>query len=100
MRCAVRVTLKRNGGNGDDRAGGKACFQIVEVWLAFGEAQVPSIIVDLDVDMVRIVECRRAAIECRVVEIPLGRSGLPDQLRELTTILFIAGTAAISGKVK
>src|SRR5262245_56172204 len=50
--------------------------------------------------MVRIVECRCAAIECRVVKIPLGRSDLPDQLRELTPILFVAGAAAIGGKVK
>src|SRR5215470_10893714 len=50
--------------------------------------------------MVRIVEGGRAAIEGRVVEIPLGRSGLPDQLRELTPILFVAGAAAIGGKIE
>src|SRR5215813_3958971 len=50
--------------------------------------------------MVRIVEGGRAAIESRVVEIPLGRSGLPDQPRELTPILFVAGTAAIRRKIE
>src|SRR5215470_11254729 len=89
MRCAVGVTFKRDGGHGDDRTCGQALFQVVEFGLAFGEGQAPSIIVDHDVDMVRIVESRRAAIESGVVEIPLRRSSLPDQLRELTPILFV-----------
>src|SRR5437870_2920202 len=50
--------------------------------------------------MIRIVEGRGAAIEGRVVEGPLRRSDLPDQLRELAPILFIAGTAAIGGKIE
>src|SRR5262249_48354943 len=31
---------------------------------------------------------------------PLRRGGLPDQLRELTSILLVAGAAAIGGKIK
>src|SRR5262249_20841967 len=50
MRRAVGVTFQRNRRCGDNRAGGKALFQIVEFGLAFGEAQAPSIIVDHDVD--------------------------------------------------
>src|SRR5215813_2875394 len=100
MRRPVGITFKRNGRNGDDRARGKALFQVVEFGLTFCEGQPPSIIVDDDVDVIRIVEGRRAAIESGVVEGTLRRSGLPDQLRELTPILFVAGAAAIRGKIE
>src|SRR5215467_2791900 len=100
MRRSVRVTFKRNGRDGNDGAGGEAFFQVVEFGFAFGEVQAPSIIVDRDVDMVRIVERRRASIESRVVEIPLRRSELPDQLRELSPILLVAGAAAVGGKIE
>src|SRR5262245_34580055 len=50
--------------------------------------------------MIRIVERRRAAIEGSIVEGPLGRSDLPDQFRELTPIFFVAGPAAIGGKIE
>src|SRR6185369_4904607 len=78
----------------------KALFQVVELWLAFGKAKPPSIIVNDDVDMIRIVERRRAAIEGRVVERPLRRGELPDQLRELAPILFVAGATTIGGKIE
>jgi hypothetical protein len=38
MWCAIGVTLKGNGGHGDDRSQGKAFFQIVILGLAFSEA--------------------------------------------------------------
>src|SRR5215475_12765466 len=100
MRRAVGIPLHRDGGHADDGRGRKLCLDIVVARLAFSESQPPAVIVNRDVDMVRIVEGRRAAIESGVVEIPLRRSSLPDQLRELTPILFVTGAAAIGGKVE
>ena len=88
MRRAVGVTFKRNGGDGDDRACGQALFQVVIFGLAFSEIEPPSIIVDHDVDMIRIIEGRGAAIKHGVIKRPLGRSELPDQLRKLAPTVF------------
>src|ERR1700730_4083370 len=55
---------------------------------------------DHNVDVIRVVEGRRAAIERSVVELPFGRSDLPDQLRKLAPVLFVAGTAAFGGKIE
>jgi hypothetical protein len=38
---------------------------------------------DHDADVIRIVEGRCAAIERRIIELPLRRSELPDELRKI-----------------
>src|ERR1700741_4896634 len=55
---------------------------------------------DDDVDVVRIVKGGRAAMERGVVELPLGGSDLPDQVRKLASILFVAGTAAVCREIE
>src|SRR6202041_1106440 len=54
---------------------------------------------DHDIDMIRVVEGGRAAIERGVVEIPLRRSDLPDQLRKIVPIFVIAGSAALCREI-
>src|SRR5262249_26728875 len=83
VRRAVGVTLKGNGGYGDDRACGKALLQIVKLRLAFSQPKPPAIVVHDDSHMIRIVEGRRAAIESGVIEGPLWRCEPPDQLCEI-----------------
>src|SRR5918993_2073073 len=54
---------------------------------------------DHDADVIRVVEGCRAAIEGGVVEVPLRRGELPNQLRELTPVFVIARSAAFRGEV-
>ena len=100
MRRAVGIALERDGRHRDDRAFGEPLFQIVIFRLAFGEAEPPAVIVDHDVDVIRIVEGRRAAIERGVVEVPLRRGELPDELRELAPVFVVAGPAALGGEIE
>jgi hypothetical protein len=68
--CAIGVTFKGDGGRGDDRTLGKPLFQIVIFRLAFSQGEPSRIIMDCDGDVIRIVKGRRAAIECRIIEVP------------------------------
>ncbi len=53
--CTIGITLKSNGGHGDDRTFGKPLFQIVVLRLAFSQAQPPAVIMNHYSNMVRIV---------------------------------------------
>ena len=79
---------------------GKPLFQIVIFRLAFGQAEPPAIIVDHDGDVIRVVEGRRAAIERGIVELPLRRGDLPDELREIVPVFLVAGPSAFGGKIE
>src|SRR6266576_3165143 len=97
--CTIGITLKSNGGHGDDRAFGEPLLQIVVFRLAFSQAEPPAVIVDHDVDMVRIVEGRCAAIERGIIEVPLRRSELPNELRKVVSVFVVAGAAAFRRKI-
>src|SRR5208283_423426 len=66
----VCITLEGNGGHGDDRAFGNSLFEIVILRLAVSQAEPPTIVVDDDGHVVRVVERGCAAIEGRIIEIP------------------------------
>src|SRR5215472_5153331 len=100
MRGSVGIPFKGDGRHRDDRARGKAPFQVVIFTLAFSEAQPPSIVMDDNVDMNRVIEGRSGAIECRIVEVPLGRSELPNELGKVVPVFFVAGPAALRGKIE
>jgi hypothetical protein len=55
--------------------------------------------VDHDGDVIRIVEGRRAAIERGIIEVPLRRSDLPDELRKIVPVFVVAGPAAFGGEI-
>ena len=74
-------------------------FERVVLRLALRQAQPPAIVVDHDGDMVRVVERRRAAVERGIVELPLRRRDLPDELREIAPVFVVAGAAAFGGEV-
>ena len=73
-------------------------FQVAVLRLSLSQAQPPPIVVDDDVDVIRIVEGRGSAIERVVVEVPLRRGDLPNQLVELAPVLAVTEAAALSGK--
>ena len=99
MWCAIGITLKGNGGHGDDRAFGKPLFQIVVFRLAFGEVDPPAVVMYHDRNVTRVFEGRGAAIECRIIEAPLRRSELLDQLCEIVPVLVVADAAAFRGEI-
>src|SRR5881227_1031860 len=78
--CAIGIAFKSNRGHSDVRTCGELLFQIVIVRLAFSQSQPPAIILDHDADMIRIVEGRGAALEGGLVEVPVWRSDLPNEL--------------------
>jgi hypothetical protein len=55
---------------------------------------------DNDGDMIRVVERRCGAIERGVIEIPLRRSDLPDQLGKIAPVFVVSVPAAFRGKIK
>src|SRR5262245_61875736 len=78
--CAIGITFKGDSGHGDDRTFGKPFFKVVIFPLAFSQADPPTVIMDYDTDMIRVIEGRCAALERCIIELPFGRSELPDEL--------------------
>ena len=99
MRRTIGITFKRNRRHGDDRTCGKPLFQIVILRFAFSQSEPPAIIMDHDADVIRIVEGRCAAIERGIIEFPLRRSDLPNELRKIVPVFVVAGPAALGGKI-
>ena len=83
MRCAVRLPLHRNVRDGDNLTFGEPLFQIIIFRFALSESKPPTVIVNRDVDVVRIIKGLCATLEGRIVEIPFRRSLFPDELREI-----------------
>ena len=54
---------------------------------------------DYYADEIRIVERCCAALERNVIESPLRRSDLPDELRKIVPVFVVAGAAAVRGKI-
>src|ERR1700719_3121011 len=100
MRCTIGITFHRYGGHSDDWTFSQPLFQIVIFRFAFGEALPPAVIVDHDFDVVRIIESLCATLVRRIVEMPLRRSLLPDELRKIVAVLAVTCAAAIRGKIK
>jgi hypothetical protein len=51
-------------------------------------------------DVIRIVECRSAALESGMVEVPFRRSELPDQFGEIAPVFVVAVAATVGGKIE
>ena len=100
MRRAVGIAFERNGRHGYDRKCSETLLQLGVLRLAVGEAEAPAVIVDDDVDVIGIVEGRGAAVEGGVIELPLRRGELPDQLCEIMPVLVVAGAPALGGEIE
>ncbi len=99
MRRAIGIAFHGDSRHGDDRALSEPLLQIVISRLAFNEAKTPTVIVNHDLSMIRILEGSCAAIERGIVEVPFWRSELPNELGKIVSIFFIAGLAAFGRKV-
>ena len=71
MRRSVGITLKSNRGYRDYRTRGQPRFQLVIFRLTFSQTKAPSVIVDHDGNVVRILKGSCAATERGMIEIPL-----------------------------
>src|SRR5580698_4222895 len=99
MRSTIGIAFKGDCRNGDDRIFSELIFEIVVLRLAFSQAQPKAVIMNHDSDVVRIVERSRGAIEGGVIEVPLWRSNLPNELSEIMPVFVVAEHAAFGGKV-
>ena len=99
VRRTVGVAFHRNGRDADDRALGKPLFEVGVLRLALGQAQPPTVVVNHDCDMIGVVERRGGAIKRGIIEIPLRRSELPDELREVVPVFVVADPAAFGGEI-
>src|SRR5512140_2613041 len=98
MWCTVGIALKRDSGHVDDGGLCEPFFQIVILRFAFSYAEAPTIVVDDDGDVVRVVECRGAALKRRIVKVPFRRRELPNEFRKVATIFVITGPTAFGGE--
>src|SRR4029079_10286182 len=84
----------------DRRPTSEPLLQLVIFSLAVDQALPPTIIVNDDVDVVRVVERRGAPRVSRLVEAPFRRGGLPDQPVEVVAVLLIADPAAFGREIE
>src|SRR5206468_6950809 len=99
VRSAVGVAFEGDRRHADDRPSGEPLLQVVVFRLAVGQSQPPAVVVDHDLDVIRVVERRRAAVEGGVVEAPPRRSGSPNELRELAPVPLVTDPATFGGEV-
>ena len=77
-----------------------SCFRVRRILFRLRRDPPPTIIVNHDCDMIRVVERLCATLEGRVIEIPLRRSELPDQFGKFATVHFVAGPATLGRKIE
>src|SRR5512133_2119773 len=99
MGRTVGVALEGDRRHGDDRGFGEPILQLGVLGFALGQAQTPAVVVDDDVDVIRVLKRRRAAIKGGIVEAPRWRSRAPNQLRKVTPVPAVTGPAAVGGEV-
>ena len=95
----IGITFKCDGGHSDDRTRRELLFQIVVLQLAIGQPKPPAVVMDHQGDMVWVVKCLRGPIERRVVKTPLRRCDLPNELRKLVAVFFVARAPAFRREV-
>lgn len=71
MRGSVSIAFEGDCRHGNDGEFGKALLQPVEFCLAIRQTEAPAIIVYRDPHVIRILQGCRAAIERRIVKLPL-----------------------------
>src|ERR1700750_1741329 len=99
MRRAVVVAFEGDGRYADLRCGGQLHFELIKAWITLGQSETPSITVDHDIDVIRVIERRRATQKRCLIEFPLRRRELPDQLGKITPVFGITFATALCRKV-
>src|SRR5258705_11598589 len=100
VRRAVGVAFKCDRRPRDPWSRTKRFFKFVIFPFAISQSEPPAIIVNRDPDVIRILERRSAAIEGGVIEVPLRRSELPNELREIMSIFVVPSPTAFGSKIE
>src|SRR5579871_495086 len=100
MWCAVGVALHRDRGYADRRRRGELPLERIVARLPLRDPKPPAVVVDHDRDVIRVVERLGRAFIGRIIEAPLWRRGLPDQLVEIVAVLLVAGAAALGREIE
>src|SRR5262249_18737176 len=99
-RRPICIAFHRYGGHRDLGAGGEALFKVVMLGLAFGQTNPPTIIVDDNADMIRVVEGECAALKRGIAEIPFWGCQLPNELCEISPVFVVACAATVGREIK
>src|SRR5689334_13228019 len=99
VRRTICIAFERDRRRRDHGSLRQLVVHVVVPTLAVRQTEPPAIIVDDDRDVIRIIEGRRGAIERRIVECPLRRSELPDELVEIAPVFLISDTSAFGRKI-
>src|SRR5262249_57457692 len=78
---------------------GGVWLQNVVAGVGFSQTQPPAVIMDDDVDVIRIVKGRGGALKRSIIKIPLRRGALPDELVKIVPILVVAEPSALCRKI-
>src|SRR5260221_13512181 len=98
MGRAIGIAFKCDGGHGDDRTCCKTLVQISIFRLAFCQAKAPAIVVDHDINVIRLVECGGTTVERRIIEFPQRGCKLPNELRKVVARFAVTCPAGPSGE--
>ena len=99
MGSPICVSFKRDRGHGDGRKLGELLFVIVILRFTVCQSDPPTIVMNDDGDVIRIIEGYSGAIKCGLVEVPFGRSDLPNELRKIASLFVVASPATLGGEV-
>src|SRR6476660_5896991 len=100
MGRAVRVAFQRDRRHGDVWSCGELLLQFVVLRLTWCHSEAPPVVVDHDVDVIGVVERRRASIKRLVVKARSRGRGVPDELREVVAVLVVARSTTICCEVE
>src|SRR5215831_19236463 len=90
---AIGVTFHRDRRHTDNGTLCQPRLKLVILRLAVSETDAPTVVVNYDLDVIRIIESGGRTIEGRVVELPGRRSLLPDELVKVVPVFLVAGPA-------
>ena len=96
---AVEVAADRDRRHGNRRASSQLAVEVVVLRFALCQTKPPAIVVDDDVDMIRIGERRGRAVIGGVVELPRRRRLVPDELVEVVGVLAVAANPSVGREV-
>src|SRR3982074_2950132 len=100
MRRAICIALHRDRWHTYGRRRSDDLVEMRVPRFALSKGYPPTVVVNDDCDVIRILERPRGPIERLVVKFPLRRRGLPDQLREIVAISLVAFPASVRCKVE
>src|SRR5205085_3937968 len=100
MRRAICVAFHRDRRHTYGRRRSDDLVEMRVPRFALSKGYPPTVVVNDDCDVIRILEGPRGPIEGLIVEFPLRRRGLPDQLRELAAIFLVAFPPPLRCKVE